>query len=149
MLTRRPESILILIYSLCLLSLLPLSLSVSAQTRSKRLSPTIPLRLERQLTEQLRLFTRYQENGEWENLVPLLTDSIGEMKLTPEQVQTMLNTIKKRPVIAFVAESVVQSTANFSRPLRQREWQIQGCGEYRENDRVVRFRAMVFTHIRK
>ena len=149
MLTRRSQAILILICTLCLLTPLPFSPGVSAQTSSKRLSRTIPLRLERQLTERLRLFTRYQQNGEWENLAPLLTDSIGEMKLTPEQIQTMLTTIKKRPVIAFVAESVVQSTANFSRPLRQREWQIQGCGEYRDVDRLVRFRAMVFTHIRK
>jgi hypothetical protein len=47
----------------CLASAL-LFQGASAQTKSKRLSPTIPLRFEKQLNERLRLFTQYQADGE-------------------------------------------------------------------------------------
>lgn len=138
-------------YGLCLswvaLSI-TLSLSVHGQSNSRRLSPTIPRSFERQLIARLNLFTEYQRVGEWDKVALMLIDSVNGEKLTEEQKEHRLALIKARPVISFVPEATVESTANLSRQLNQREWQILGCAEYRDNARTVRFRAMVFAQLR-
>lgn len=125
------------------------SLNVPGQAKRKRLSHTIPLRLERQLVTRLDLFTEAQSAGDWEKVASFLVDSVNEEKVTGAQRERMLELIKERPVISFVPETTVESTVNARRPLNKREWELLGCAEYRDNNRVVRFPARVFAFLRK
>src|SRR5262245_40596121 len=123
----------VLVAAACSLKMMSTSAQLSSQRRA--INPNIPSELQPSLDEGLRRFIEAQANGQWDEVARLLGRFRGNSRrgflYTPAHKECLLSQMRAAPMISFVKERVMFSTAILSEPTERRWWILEGMAEFK------------------